>query len=186
MTPRPSRIALIISLILMTGFPLAAIARHNHIQAQDIKFSVPISITPQVDTENFHIWSDINLLDLQELTGPDHFLRGQNVYVHMAMGPNSIAYPFAVTSTRPKTVGSQVFMIKGKVTGTEDQNLIVRYNFETFLPSHSVKSVVRENPGLPASARLAINERGQARLIGLKINGQDYAYRKAATPQTQH
>ena len=169
--------------ILLAGFPLLAIARHSYIEDQDIRFSVPSNISPRADVENFDIWSDINKLDLGDLSGPDGFLRGQTIYVHFSMGPNTIAYPFAVTTQRPSNLDNKVFVIRGKVTGREDNSLIVRYNFETFLPSKTIKQLVHDAPSAPAMVELAVNDQGIARLLAVEIDGQKHPYRKIEVPE---
>ncbi len=174
--------ALILTGILLAGFPLGAIARHNYIQEQDVQIEVKSAISPRVGVENFEIWSEINFLNLEELSGGDNFLRGQTVYVHMSKGPSNVAYPFAVTSDRPITNDTSVFAIRGKVTGRENDSLQVRYNFETFLPSKDVKSIFRNNPNTPSTAMLAINDQGIARLVSVKVNGEIYPYRRMEVP----
>ncbi len=174
--------ALFLTGILLAGFPLGAIARHNYIQEQDVKIEVKSAISPRVGAENFEIWSEINFLNLAELSGGDNFLRGQTVYVHMSKGPGNVSYPFAVTSDRPITNDNTVFAIRGKVTGRENDSLQVRYNFETFLPSTDVKSIFRKNPNAPSTAMLAINEQGVARLVSVQVDGKTYPYRRMEVP----
>jgi len=164
--------------VILAGFPLIAIARHSYVQDQDIHFEVNSTISPRSDVENFDIWSDINMLDLVKLSGSNAFLRGQTVFVHMSKGPNNIAYPFAVTSDRPETTDKTVFTIRGKVTGRDTTTLIVRYNFETFLPSKPIQKIVRAHPSNEAKTILAINDKGVARLVSVEINGKNYPYRK--------
>ena len=169
--------------IILAGFPLLAIARHSYIEDQDIRFSVPSNISPRADIENFDIWSDINKLDLDQLSGRDGFLRGQTIYVHFSKGPNTIAYPFAVTSQKPENLGQNVFVIRGKVTGRENNNLVIRYNFETFLPSKKVKQLIHETPSSTAMVELAVNDQGIARLFAIEIEGKKYPYRKIEVPE---
>ena len=164
--------------VILAGFPLMAIARHNFIQDKDVKFEVQTSITPRVNVENFDIWSDINRLDLRELTGGNKFLRGQTIYVHMSKGPGTIAYPFAVTPEEPENIDKEVFFLKGRVTGRQDDMLLVRYNFETFLPTEELRDVVYSDPNAPSSAILAINDQGIPRLVSIKVEGKTYPYRR--------
>lgn len=178
MTRRRTLISTILTGVLLAGFPLMAIARHNYIQEKDVKFEVQTSITPRVNVENFDIWSDINRLDLNELTGGDNYLRGQTVYVHMSKGPNAIAYPFAVTSETRENE-KDVFSIKGKVTGRQENMLLVRYNFETFLPSDALRDVVYSTPNATSSAVLAINDQGVPRLVSVTVDGEVYPYRRS-------
>jgi len=173
----------IITGLILAGFPLLAIARHSYIQDQDVHFEVQSSVSPRADVENFDIWSDINMLDLSELSGSDAFLRGQTVYVHMSKGPQRIAYPFAVTSEPPENPEASVFAIRGKVTGREGDTLIVRYNFETFLPPNDLRSVIRLAPNQPAKTVLAVNNQGMARLVSVEVDGKSYAYRKLSVPE---
>lgn len=168
--------------VILAGFPLVAIARHSYIQEQDTHFTVEANISPRSDVENFDIWSDLNMLDLESLSGGNNFLRGQTVFVHMSKGPNNIAYPFAITADRPNVIDDAVFTIRGKVTGHQDAKLIIRYNFETFLPSEAIKNVVRSDPASPAKTILAINDKGAARLVSVEIGGNIYPYRKMELP----
>ncbi len=178
MTRKRTLISTLLTGILLAGFPLMAIARHNYIQEKDVKFKVQTSITPRVNVENFDIWSDINRLDLDEMTGGDSFLRGQTVYVHMSKGPEQIAYPFAVTADMPVSKEIDVFAIKGKVTGRQDNMLLVRYNFETFLPAENLREAVYTHPNAASSAILAINDDGIARLVSVEMDGITYPYRR--------
>lgn len=155
-----------------------AIARHNYIQDKDVKFTVQTSITPRVNVENFDIWSDINRLDLNDLTGGDSFLRGQTIYVHMSMSSENIAYPFAVTSEKPEANKKDIFAIKGTVTGRQNNQLLVRYNFETFLPSGDLRDIIYARPNVKSSAVLAINDQGIARLVSVNVDGEIYPYRR--------
>lgn len=174
--------ALLLTGILLAGFPLGAIARHNYIQEQDVQFEVNSAISPRVGVENFDIWSEINFLDLTELTGGDSFLRGQTVYVHMSKGPGKVAYPFAVTSDRPETNDTSVFSIKGRVAGRQNDHLQVRYNFETFLPPETVRNIFLSDPNTPSSVVLAVNNQGVPRLVSVEIDQQSYPYRKMDVP----
>lgn len=174
--------ALLLTGILLAGFPLGAIARHNYIQDQDVHFEVISAISPRAGVENFDIWSEINFLDLNELTGGDSFLRGQTVYVHMSKGPGKVAYPFAVTSDKPETNDSSVFAVKGKVSGRQDNALQIRYNFETFLPPNDLKNLVMSNPNTPSTVILALNDQGMPRLVSIEIDGKSYPYRKMDVP----
>lgn len=174
--------ALLLTGVLLAGFPLGAIARHSYIQEQDVRFEVKSAISPRVGVENFEIWSEINFLNLTELSGGDNYLRGQTVFVHMSKGPGNVAYPFAVTSDRPITNDTSVFAIRGKVTGRENNFLQVRYNFETFLPPKEIRSIFRNNPNSPSTAMLAINDQGVARLVSVDVNGETYPYRKTDVP----
>ena len=183
MNRRRTLITTIITGLVLAGFPLIAIARHSFIQDKDIHFSVQSSISPRADVENFDIWSDINMLDLKELSGSDRFLRGQSVFVHMSKGPGNIAYPFAVTSEQPKSLEDSVFTLKGKVTGRENNTLVVRYNFETFLPPKDLKKAVMSSPNTPAISVLAINDQGTPRLVSVELNGKTYPYRKMDAPE---
>lgn len=178
MTRQRALLSTILTGILLAGFPLMAIARHNYIQEKDVKFEVQTSITPRVNVENFDIWSDLNRLDLEDLTGNDNFLRGQTVFVHMSKGPNAIAYPFAVTSEKRQSE-KDVFSIKGKVTGRQDNMLLVRYNFETFLPSDALREVVYSTPTAKSSAVLALNDQGVPRLVSVTVDGKIYPYRRS-------
>jgi len=174
--------ALFLTGILLAGFPLGAIARHNYIQEQDVKIEVKSAISPRAGAENFEIWSEINFLNLAELSGGDNFLRGQTVFVHMSKGPENVAYPFAVTTDRPVTNDTSVFAIRGKVTGRENDSLQVRYNFETFLPPKEIKSIFRSNPNKPSTAMLAINNQGVARLVSVQVDETVYPYRRMDVP----
>lgn len=174
--------ALVLTGVLLAGFPLGAIARHNYIQEQDIQFEVPSAISPRIGVENFDIWSDINFLDLNELTGGDNFLRGQTVYVHLSKGPNKIAYPFAVTADRPETNDPNVFSIRGRVAGRQNNHLQVRYNFETFLPPEQVRSIFLSAPNTPSSVILAVNDQGVPRLVSIEIEDKSFPYRKMEVP----
>ncbi len=182
MNKRRTFFASLLTGVVLAGFPLIAIARHSYVQDQDIHFEVSSTISPRSDVENFDIWSDINMLDLAKLSGSNNFLRGQTVFVHMSKGPNNIAYPFAVTSNRPENTDKSVFTIRGKVTGRDQTTLIVRYNFETFLPSKPIQKVVRSDPSREAKAVLAINDKGLARLVSVEIEGKSYPYRKIDLP----
>ncbi len=178
MNQKRTILGLLMTGILLAGFPLGAIARHNFIQEQDVRIEVMSAISPRVGAENFNIWSELNFLDLTELSGGDNFLRGQTVYIHMSKGPDEVAYPFAITSDKPVTNDSSVFSIKGKVTGREDNSLQVRYNFETFLPPKDLKKIIRQNPNTPSSVHLAINEQGVPRLVSIEVGGELFPYRK--------
>lgn len=154
-----------------------AIARHSYIQKSDIHFEFQSIISPRADVENFDIWSDLNMLDLNEMFGDNRFVRGQTVYVHMSKGPGNIAYPFAVTRYKPDSINRSIFMIKGKVSGIEAGQLLVRYNFEKFLPSSDLKSLVRTTRVQQGKTMIAINDQGVARLVSVSISGETYAYR---------
>lgn len=174
--------ALFLTGVILAGFPLGAIARHNYIQEKDVQFEVTSAISPRVGVENFDIWSEINFLDLSELTGGDNFLRGQTVYVHMSKGPEKIAYPFAVTAERPETNDPTVFSIKGRVAGRQNNHLQIRYNFETFLPPDSVRTIFLNDPNTPSSVVLAVNNQGVPRLVSVEIDQQSFPYRKMDVP----
>ena len=182
MTPYRPLMTTILTGIILGGFPLMAIARHSYIEEQDVRLIVPSNISPRADVENFDIWSDINRLDLDQLSGPDSFLRGQTIYVHFSRGPDKIAYPFAVTNQRPDSLEKNVFVVRGKVTGRDDSALIIRYNFETFLPSRDIKQLIMNNPSASVMVELAINDQGAARLTTIEIEGEEYPYRKIEVP----
>jgi len=165
--------------LLLAGIPLVALARHNYIKAQDVRLELNSSISLPAGAENSHIWSEINMLNLSTLAGSDNFLRGQSVYVHMSKGPEKIAYPFAVTNDKPETTDTNIFAIKGKVSGRENDALFVRYNFESFLPSAKLKSYIRNNPNALSKTLLAVNDQGIARLVSVEISGKRFPYRDA-------
>lgn len=173
---------LLVTGIILAGFPLGAIARHNYIQEQDIHFEVISAISPRAGVENFDIWSELNFLDLSELSGGDSFLRGQTVYVHMSKGPGKVAYPFAVTSAKPETNDKSVFAVKGKVTGRQNGSLQIRYNFETFLPPNDLKNIMLRDPNKPSTVILALNDQGVPRLVSIQVDGKSYPYRKMDVP----
>jgi len=182
MTRRQSLISTLLTGIILAGIPLMAMARHNYIHEKDVQIEILSAISPRAGAENFDIWSEINMLNLSELSGSDSFLRGQNVFVHMSKGPKKVAYPFAITGKMPEISDPDIFAIRGKVSGKEDNILFVRYNFETFLPPKDLKSVIRNAPNSPSQTTLAINDEGISRLVSVEINGEVYPYRKTVLP----
>ncbi len=179
---KTSPIGAILSGIVLAGLPLLAIARHRHIETQDVRFVVPATVMPRSDVENLDIWSEINSLDLSELSGTNMVQRGDVVYIHMAAGPDKIAYPFAITPYRPDSDGTTFFSIRGKVTDRQDDTIIVRYNFETFLPPQALKTVVRQRSDYKASVEVAVNQKAIGRLLAVEVDGVRYPYRMIENP----
>ena len=175
---------MLISGILLAGLPFVAIAKHLHIEDQDIRFAVPSEITSSYSSENVDSATEINTLDLSELTGSDNLKVWDTVYIHMAPGPDLIAYPFAVTHEMPNTRRDPyAFSIRGTVTEREGDIIKMRYNFETFLPTQDLKPVLESGPRTQtAQIELAVSPQAIARLVAVNIEGVRYPYRVIEKP----
>jgi len=97
----------------------------------------------------------------------------------MAKGPDTIAYPFAITNNKPRNLEPRVFTIRGKITGVENNHAIIRYNFETILPSKKIRQRFKTIADTKSEARLAVNKQGVPRLVSLGIDGETFKYRRA-------
>lgn len=175
---------MILSGVLLAGLPFLAIAKHWHIESNDVRFEVPSTLFSSFDTENVDSLSEINTLDLSELTGTDNLRVWDTAYLHMAPGPDLIAYPFAITHEMPNTHRDPyAFSIRGTVVEREGDIIRMRYNFETFLPTHDLKPVIemgaREQG---ATIELAVNQQAVARLVAVNIEGVRYPYRVIEKP----
>jgi hypothetical protein len=179
----PSRVGVIISGVLLAGIPLLAIASHLHIESQDIRFEIPSALVPRANVDNIDIWSEINELDLSEMSGTDAISRWDDVYIHMATGPNLIAYPFAVTHDRPEThKDGYAFSIRATVIDKADKIITLRYNFESFLPTRELRPRLQTELSTRANIELAVNKHGVARLVAIKLDGLRYPYRVMDSP----
>lgn len=174
---------ILLSGLILAGFPLMAIAKHRHIETQDIRFEVPSVMETKAGAENVGLWSEINALDLNELSGTDNIKRWDTVYVHMATGPGLIAYPFGISKDRPVAhKDNRAFSIRGKVMKRDNKTITVRYNFETFLPSQNLKSIVTADHNDDLMVELAVNDQSVARLVALTVDGVRYPYKMIETP----
>jgi len=180
---KSSLTGIIVSGILLAGLPFVAIAKHWHIEAKDVRFEIPTNISQKSSSENVDLWTEINTLDLSELTGSDHIRQWDNVYVHMAKGPDLIAYPFAITHEMPRVRrDGYAFSVKGTVTEREDKIIKLRYHFETFLPPRTARNLI-SNPGdADTTIELAVNKQAVARLVSVNIDGVRYPYRVLEKP----
>lgn len=174
---------IIISGLLLAGLPFLVIAKHWHVESRAPRFELMSEISVLPDAENMELRSEINRLDLSELSGTDAVEPRDSIYVHMATGPGMIAYPFSVTREKPmsKTDG-YAFSIRGSVVERKDDIITVRYNFETFLPSRKLeqKLIARQTPN--ARIELAVNEQSIARLVNVRVDGESYPYRVIERP----
>lgn len=180
---RPTAAGVILSGLILAGLPFIAIAQHWHVQANDARFDVPSELAFYSYTENVDIKSEINRLDLGELSGPDNIRVRDTVYIHMAAGPGKIAYPFGISKARAASKREEhAFSVRGKVMAREGTVIDIRYNFETFLPTREMKSAIEKPITGPVQAELAVNSQSVARLVALEINGKRYAYRVMEKP----
>lgn len=181
---RPSLAGTIISGLILAGVPFVAIAQHWHVQAKDDRFVVLSELYPLGHSENVDISSEINRLDLEELSGSDNIKARDSVYVHMAAGPEKIAYPFGISKTKTKIRSDEhAFSVKGTVRHKEGSVIDVRYNFETFLPSKDMTSALNSGTPSVVQVELAVNKQATARLVAIEINGQRYPYRVIEKPE---
>ena len=148
-----------------------------------MRVAVSSDLTARQDIENVDIKSEINTLDLSELTGTNNLQVRDTVYIHMAMGPGKIAYPFGVSRERPKTrKNTYAFAIRGTVTQRDGDQVTLRYNFEKFLPTHEMKPLVHTGTNPGTEVEIAINRKAVARLVAVKIDGVRYPYRVIEKP----
>ncbi len=180
---RPSPAGIVISGIILAGLPFIAIAQHWHVESKDVRFAVPSQLEPQPYSENVDIDTEINRLNLDDLSGTDNIQVNDKVYIHMATGPDLIAYPFGISKNKARTRrGEHAFAIRATVTSREDREIEVRYNFETFLPSRNMKSVLSAMRNIPAAVELSVNQNSVARLVAVNIDGTRYPYRVIEKP----
>lgn len=180
---KSSLTGIIISGILLAGLPFVAIAKHWHIEAQDVRFEILTDISYKSGSENVDLWTEINTLDLSELTGADNLRQWDSVYVHMAKGPDLIAYPFGVTHEMPRVRrDGYAFSIKGTITEREGDTIKLRYHFETFLPPRPVRNLIADPDHAGTKIELAVNKQAVARLVSVNIDGVRYPYRVLEKP----
>lgn len=173
----------IVSGMLLAGLPFVAIAKHWHIEAKDVRFEVPSSVSTKFSSENVDLWTEINTLDISELTGTDHVRQWDTIYVHMAKGPDLIAYPFAITHEMPRAKrDGYAFSVRGTVTEREGTTIKLKYHFETFLPPRQVRNLITDPDNTNTTIELAVNKQAVARLVSVNINGVRYPYRVLEKP----
>lgn len=180
---RPTVTGVILSGLILAGLPFLAIAQHWHVQAKDARFAVPSQLAFHDYTENVDIDSEINRLDLEQLSGTDNISVRDTVYVHMASGPGMIAYPFGISKTRTASKREEhAFSLRGTVMAREGAIIDIRYNFETFLPTREMKPALASRVDAPVLAELAVNDHSVARLVAIEIGGVRYPYRVIEKP----
>lgn len=179
----PSKAGVIISGLILAGLPFLAIAQHWHVQASDARFTVPAKLSVHSYTENVDIYSEINRLDLDELSGTDNIRERDTVFVHMASGPGTIAYPFGISKSRARTrTEEHAFSVRGTVMARKGKIIDVKYNFETFLPTREMKAVISRSPSRYVNIELAANQQSVTRLVAVQIDGMRYPYRVIEKP----
>ncbi len=182
MAQNPSLSGIFLSGFILAGLPFVAIAKHWHVAAQDARFEMPSQLTIE-PLGSVDIQSEINKLDLSELTGTDNVREWDTVYVHMAYGPNLIAYPFGISKTKPRIrKGDQAFALRGTVTKKEDTTITVHYNFETFSPSGEMKPLLFGDRAADTKVEIAVNRASVARLVAVEVDGVRYPYRVMEKP----
>ena len=180
---KSSLTGVLVSGMLLAGLPFMAIAKHWHIEAKDVRFEIPTSVTTKFNSENVDLWTEINTLDIAELSGADHIKQWDTIYVHMAKGPDLIAYPFAVTHEMPRTIrDGYAFSVKGTVTEREGSIITLKYHFESFLPPRQVRHLITDPDTPNTTIELAVNKQAVARLVSVNINGVRYPYRVLEKP----
>ncbi len=179
----PTFSGVIISGFILAGLPFAAIAQHWHVASKDVLFAVASDLSAQQNIENVDIQSEINTLDLSELTGVNNIHAWDTVFVHMATGPGKIAYPFGLSREKPvMNTSEHAFAVRGTVTAREGDIITLRYNFETFLPTQEMRPLVANGLKPGAEVELAVNRKAVARLVAVKIDGVRYPYRVIEKP----
>lgn len=180
---RPSKIGMIFCGLILSGLPLLAVARHSHVENNQVNFSVPATISSRADSTQVSIWSDINVLNLSNLSGSDRIRRGETIYVSLAQGPNNIAYPFAVTHDKARTsIIDTAFTIKGTVTEVDNNRLIIRYSFESFIPVGDLAKRLNQHPIIDATLDLSVNNQSVPRMTSITIDDEIYAQRVMDAP----
>ena len=159
------------------------IAKHWHIENRAPRFVLSSMITPVPNAENMEIMTEINILDLDDLAGTDQIRSRDTVFVHMAMGPENIAYPFAITRDKPHAKSDNyAFYIKGQVVDVDSKIATIRYNFETFLPSRQLGERIGQTRNPDVQIELAVNDQAVARLVAVQVDGTKYPYRVIERP----
>ena len=168
---------------ILSAMPLAAIARHLHIENSDDRLILEAKLLPITASGNYSVETILHSLDLTELNGPDRFKTGDEVYVHMARGPGKIAYPFAVTAQKPGADNTNTaFAIRGFVAQQIEDKLSVRYRFENFIPNGNLKANLAQRITTSATLELNVNDNATARIMSLEIDGKSYTHRVIENP----
>ena len=162
--------------LIMGVMPFIAIANHLYIQSQDEKFEIIAQFSMRAGTDLYEITSELNHLSLSELSGADEFKRGETVFVHMAKGPEAIAYPFALTTHSAKAFDENAFTLKAVIVEADTETVNLRYNFEKFLPSRDLKQRLSQKISLPTKIELAVNSHSVPRLSAVIVDGQKFAH----------
>lgn len=180
---RPSFLRILVSGLILAGLPFVAIAQHWHITSKDMRFELPTELTASETNGNVEIRSEINQLDLNELTGTDNVRKWDTVYIHMASGPGLIAYPFGISKNRPRGRRDRhAFTLRGFVTERTDDIISLRYSFDNFLPSQDMKPFLRGKTYAQTRVEVAVNSHAVPRLVAVELDGNKYPYRVIEKP----
>ncbi len=169
---------------ILTGLPLAAIARHIHNEVTDIRIELPVEIMTELGSERLLLKSSISTLNLKDINGADRVDVGDSIFVHMARGPDKLAYPFAVTRNSPTAENrSFVFSIKGQISYANADLVKVSYPFENFVARPALIDRLNDGPAKQSSIELIVKPNRVARLAAVKIEDQRYDHPVIEKPE---
>ncbi len=176
----------LLSGLVLSALPLVAVARHVHIDAQTQYLTLPVKVQYDEKTNRADISLEFENLNLDEMNGADAFLVGQTIYVHLARGPETVAYPFAVTAQQPRfNPEAQSLALLGTVKETKPDEVSIAFRFQSLHPTSEFRPILRRAAGGSTAVELAINKRAQARIHGLDVDGEYYPYRVIEKPELE-
>jgi len=168
----------------MAGTPLVAIARHFHVQPTDFRFHVPANISQTLGEDRISIKTPIHILDMSTLTGVDDVSPDDIVYVHMAKGPDFLAYPFALTRSRPSTTDSpEMFSVRAQVVKMDQNNVSLRYTFDTISLTSALDEALIRNADISVKAEITVRPNASPLLTAIIIGEDRYSQRVIVKPE---
>ena len=170
--------------LILAGMPLVAIARHLHVHDSNLRIQVPLEISQTLGSNQIVLQTPLHAIDIDQITGVDEVTPGDTVYVHMARGPDRIAYPFALTRTPPdQNKSDHFFALRGWVRGINNSQITLGYRFDTASLSTELDQALSAQPDAQLSAEIAIKDKGTSLLTAIYVGEERIAQRVIENPE---
>jgi len=134
--------------------------------------------------DRISINTPIHILDMSTLTGVDDVNPDDLVYVHMAKGPEYLAYPFALTRSRPsQNNASEMFSVRAQVVEIDQNDVTLRYSFDTAALSKTLDDALNRNTNKSVKAEIAVRPNAAPLLTAIIIGEDRFSQRVILKPE---
>lgn len=165
---------------ILTALPAASLARQSITAERPLELTLPANF--KTAASFIQLSTDINSLNLADLSGNTGIAIGDVIYVHLNTSaaldiPSTqlLRYPYAVSQNRPYRSDDSTVSLRGVVTGRDDQTLSVSYHFEVIPSSKDLEDKLQRSEN--GTITLAVNRRAVGHVLSVKIDEETFTIR---------